>query len=238
MSKTDLKKKSRTIFIGDIHGCFDELNQLLKELEYKPISDRLISLGDLVHKGPKSSEVLDFFISGNLEVIMGNHDYRFLNALTGKDENYPLADKIVEVSTYSKKEIIRWLKKLPLYIEDDNFLAVHGAFNPETINLCDTSSKEMMNGRYFHSTKAKVVSKMTPDNAMFLTPWYKKLKENHPDLKKTIIFGHWAKTEPVVYKNFRGLDTGCCYGGHLTAFILEEETLFQMRSHQPRQFDY
>ena len=233
-----MKKKSRTIFIGDIHGCFDELIQLLEKLKYQPKSDRLISVGDLVHKGPKSSEVLDFFIFNDLEAIIGNHDYRFLNALSGKENNYPLAEEIVKHSKFSKKELRKWLQKLPFFLEEKKFLAVHGAFNPQLENIFKTSQREMITGRYFNKSNGKVVSKPTTEDAASLTPWYKAFYKKRPEFTKTIIFGHWAKNEPVIYKNFRGLDTGCCYGGHLTAYMLEKDTLYHHRSNQPRQFNY
>jgi hypothetical protein len=47
----------RLLVVGDVHGCFDELQQLLQTVDYKPDSDNLVFVGDLVNKGPKSAEV-------------------------------------------------------------------------------------------------------------------------------------------------------------------------------------
>ena len=60
--KVEKTMGSRTIVVGDIHGCYDELEDMLAEVNFGP-SDRLISVGDLITKGPKSREVLDRFIA-------------------------------------------------------------------------------------------------------------------------------------------------------------------------------
>src|SRR3954466_15085495 len=64
----------RTIVVGDIHGCFDELLDLLEVVKLKS-DDRVIAVGDLVTKGPKNREVLDLFISDRrFSSVVGNHD--------------------------------------------------------------------------------------------------------------------------------------------------------------------
>ena len=64
----------RTIVVGDIHGCYDELEDMLAELDFGA-DDRLISVGDLITKGPKSREVLDRFMTEpQFSAVIGNHD--------------------------------------------------------------------------------------------------------------------------------------------------------------------
>src|SRR6267142_2182009 len=64
----------RTIVIGDIHGCFDELQDLLKVVELRT-DDRVIAVGDLIVKGPRNREVLDRFIEDyRFSSVIGNHD--------------------------------------------------------------------------------------------------------------------------------------------------------------------
>ncbi len=99
-------KLKRKIFIGDIHGCYTELKKLLKKLDYNSKQDRLISLGDLINKGPASAKVLDFFMSNDLEVVKGNHEDWLYRALTGQCKLYEEAKTILSDSAYSKKEII------------------------------------------------------------------------------------------------------------------------------------
>src|SRR5271170_3681817 len=72
-------KAARTIVIGDVHGCYDELQDLLHELKVRP-DDRLISVGDLICKGPDSARVVAWAMAQtNLDCVMGNHELRFLN---------------------------------------------------------------------------------------------------------------------------------------------------------------
>ena len=65
---------SRTIVVGDLHGCYDELQDLLTQVAFSE-DDRVISVGDLITKGPKNREVLELFMSDKrFTAVMGNHD--------------------------------------------------------------------------------------------------------------------------------------------------------------------
>jgi len=65
---------SRTIVVGDIHGCFDELMELIQKVELSK-DDRLVSVGDLITKGPKSRDVLELFMTDlRFSTVIGNHD--------------------------------------------------------------------------------------------------------------------------------------------------------------------
>ncbi|KAL8678559.1 MAG: hypothetical protein Q9186_005104 [Xanthomendoza sp. 1 TL-2023] len=89
--------KKRLIFIGDIHGCYDELKTLLAKINYNNRTDHLISTGDLISKGPASPAVIDFALTQQVSCVRGNHEdrimlaYHDLNshllALTGPDED-------------------------------------------------------------------------------------------------------------------------------------------------------
>ena len=79
MNKSESKK--RTIVVGDVHGCFEELLLLLQKLNYNQSLDRLILVGDVVNKGPDTLRVLDWIAAHPLvEVIKGNHELRLLQA--------------------------------------------------------------------------------------------------------------------------------------------------------------
>lgn len=71
--------KQRIIFIGDIHGHLDEFLNLLDKLQFSKENDRLILLGDLVDRGPKSAEVVTKAMEMGIECIRGNHDQRYLD---------------------------------------------------------------------------------------------------------------------------------------------------------------
>src|SRR2546423_26194 len=75
---------SRTIVIGDIHGCFDELCDLLEVIDLQT-DDRIIAVGDLITKGPKNAQVLDLFISDQrFSSVVGNHDRTIRQRLRGE----------------------------------------------------------------------------------------------------------------------------------------------------------
>jgi predicted phosphodiesterase len=234
---TDLDKKERSIFIGDIHGCYEELKKLLKKINYSPEKDRLISLGDLIHKGPKSAKVIRFFHKNNIEVIMGNHDWTFYQTLLGKNEMYNEAKKILKKLELSQEELITWFQSMPFYIEGQDFIAVHGALNPSEKKFYKTSPEEMLFGRYYDSKSKSVLSRAKNKKEPHISPWYKAYPESFSQ-NKTIIFGHWANPEAIIYKRFRGLDTGCCYGGHLSCYILPDDEIVQVKSKQDKMYNY
>lgn len=229
-------KKVRTLLVGDIHGCFREFKELLEKVSYDSSSDRLISLGDLVHKGPKSWKVLKFFFDNQLEVIMGNHDWHFLSFLKGNKKAYPDAERILEKCNIDIDELISWMESFPFYIEEEEFLAVHAGLNPEKKNFSNTSNADMMTARFFDSKSLSMLSS-SKNPSPNIKPWYHVYPPEKIDNKITV-FGHWAQPLPRVYKNFRCIDTGCCYGGHLSCLIMPEDKIVQVPSKQKKKFNY
>lgn len=76
-------KDKRTIIIGDIHGCYTELLELLTKINFSP-EDILISVGDIVDRGPDSEKVVDFFKSTpNAYVVFGNHERKICKIIEG-----------------------------------------------------------------------------------------------------------------------------------------------------------
>ena len=228
--------KTRTLIVGDIHGCYRELKLLLEKVKFNPDNDRLISLGDLVHKGPKSFKVLEFFYKNGYEVLLGNHDEYFLRFLKGEKKSYSEGEKILEKIKIPKKKLIQWIEKFPYFIEEPDFIAVHAAFDPSKEHFTKSSKWCMTSARYFNSkTKEMISSAKNPTSP--LKPWY----HTYPSEKlknKITVFGHWAQPLPRVYKNFRCVDTGCCYGGHLSCLILEEDKIVKVESQQEKKFNY
>ena len=78
--------------IGDVQGCYDELNELCKKINFNPNHDLLIFAGDLVNRGPKSLEVLNFCLKNKKSVrgVLGNHDFYLLYLLEHKKKNESL----------------------------------------------------------------------------------------------------------------------------------------------------
>ena len=225
----------RTIFIGDIHGCYNELIDLLAKVHYCPTKDHLISMGDLVHKGPYSHKVLEFFYESHAEVIMGNHDWHFLRALKDGRRMYKEGHEILSKTNLSKEQLIKWIEKFPYYIKGNGFIAVHGAFDPSKKKYSETDPHDMISGRYYDPQTETVLSSRKKAHAG-VKAWYKAFPAKRTE--RTIIFGHWAQPEARFYKNFRCIDTGCCYGGNLSCLIWPDDKLVSVPSEQPKQFNY
>mgnify|MGYP003322683648 FL=1 len=102
--------------IGDVQGCYDELKLLCKKINFNPNKDLLIFAGDLVNRGPKSLEVLNFCLKNKKSVraVLGNHDFYLLYLLEHKKKNESLK-KIL--NSKNNKKIYSWLKKLPLLLK-------------------------------------------------------------------------------------------------------------------------
>ena len=94
---------ARTIVVGDIHGCYDELVELL-EKEDLASDDHVVSVGDLIVKGPKNKEVLDLFSKDpRFSSVIGNHDLKVLSFWKGQDVFLKDAHKQVCLELESEK---------------------------------------------------------------------------------------------------------------------------------------
>lgn len=208
-------KKQRTIIIGDVHGCLAELENLLKKVDYRPQKDQLIFVGDLINKGPHSLEVLQKVLNLQAEVIMGNHEFGFLQHL--KDGSYPLKEffHLKEQMGKHLKFWKNWLTQRPVYIEKEHFLVVHAGLAPNQ-HPAQTSPRILMNIRTWDGTGENLNNPKDP-------AWFDLHKPS-----KLVVFGHWAKQGLVLKKNIIGLDTGCVYGNKLSALLLPEQTIYQV----------
>ena len=125
----------RKIVIGDVQGCLDELRGLLDLVDFQSSSDRLIFLGDLVNRGPKSLEVLEFLYSMDDCVLntLGNHDLHLL-ALTIGNRPYREKDQSMKPILDSKNKInlIEWLRHQPIMHEEpaSTAIMVHAGIHP------------------------------------------------------------------------------------------------------------
>ena len=196
----------RTIIIGDIHGCFDELQDLLLLIGFSK-RDRVVAVGDLIVKGPKSREVLELFMSdGRFATVIGNHDRVIRQHWRGEPVRLTRAQKL----TAAELEPNRWqyycfLRSLPYTINLGSHLVVHAGVRPGV------------------SLRHQMVSDMTGIRTMGANPasrrgvpWYKIYRG-----RRVVLFGHWPAQEPRLAARAIGLDTGCVYGGALTAYIIE-----------------
>jgi diadenosine tetraphosphatase ApaH/serine/threonine PP2A family protein phosphatase len=197
---------SRTIVIGDIHGCYDELEDMLAEVCFAA-DDRLISVGDLITKGPKNREVLERFMSEpQFSAVLGNHDLALRRKWNG--EKVKLKDSQKTTKKELKKDKARYvayLNSLPFMIDLGTHLVVHAGVRPG-VALHSQTSEDL--------TELRCLGKER--SARDGIPWYEVY-----DGEKTVLFGHWPSPKPRRGKRAIGLDTGCVYGKELTAYIIE-----------------
>jgi serine/threonine protein phosphatase 1 len=198
--------ESRTFVVGDIHGCYDELMDLLDRLGFG-VSDRIVSVGDLVTKGPKNREVLELFMTDSrFATVIGNHDLALRRVWNGEEVELKAAQKETQKELGPDKDrFLPYLNSLPFMIDLGSHVVVHAGLRPN-VDLRSQTTEDLTQIRTLGDDRES-------KNA---TPWY-----DVYDGEKVVLFGHWPAPEPRRGKMALGLDTGCVYGHQLTAYTLE-----------------
>ena len=207
----------RKIFaIGDVHGCFQTLEELLNILPVNWGKDTLIFLGDYIDRGPSPRKVIEMVLElkkkypHSVITLKGNHEWMFERFLKGIDVevflynggNITLRDYYKEGFLEIPEEHLRFLKELKLYYETEEYIFVHAGLRPG-VPLEEQREEDLLWIRQsFYASNYK--------------------------FSKTVIFGHTPFSEPYVKEDKIGIDTGCVYGGKLTAIMLPEKKFFQI----------
>ncbi|WP_432826626.1 metallophosphoesterase family protein [Dactylosporangium sp. CA-092794] len=197
----------RTVVVGDIHGCFDELVELLDRVGLRP-DDLLVSVGDLVDRGPNPAEVIRLFRDRpNSVAVMGNHERKHVRGI------FSYAQEITRLQLGDGyAEAVDWMRTLPYFYEDDRVRVVHAAAlpgvplaeQPEEI-LCGTTTGE------------RDLAVRFPDGH-----WH----DHYADAKPVVFGHHVTGPEPLVRDGrIFGLDTGACHGWNLTALSIPDFTV-------------
>jgi protein phosphatase len=216
--------------IGDVHGCFDELKLLLEKLGYgvegyvvkSPEGRKAIFLGDYTDRGPKSIEVLKLVMSmakdGNAICILGNHDEKLLRHLHGKNLKIGFdRAKVVEQLELEPKEFIdsltSFLNGLSSYyfMDDYRLVVAHAGLKEEYIVKDDGSGRGFA---LYGETMGEMDDEGFPVRLLDWTLDYKG--------QSLVVYGHIAKEEVNAVNNTLGIDTGCAFGGRLTAYRYPE----------------
>lgn len=118
--------------VGDIQGCYDELQLLLQTVKFDPSEDRLLAVGDLVNRGDKSLETLRFCrqLGGRFATVLGNHDLHLIAVARGHRQptNKDTFGKLLAAD--DANELIDWLRQQPLARREGDFLLVHAGVPP------------------------------------------------------------------------------------------------------------
>jgi bis(5'-nucleosyl)-tetraphosphatase (symmetrical) len=253
--------------IGDVQGCFDELQALLERVGFSRAHDRLWFVGDLVNRGPKSLAVLRFVreLDDRAIVVLGNHDLHLITQYEGferkrKDDSF---DDVLGAP--DARELVDWLRARPMMHAEGNWAMVHAGLLPQwnipfALSLANEveSALRAANYRDFlanmygseptrweHSLSGwdrlrVIVNAMT--RMRYCTPGgemefqssgktapvgYRAWYEGRQD-EKVVVFGHWSARGLILADQVAGLDTGCVWGGALTALRLEDRWLTQV----------
>ena len=213
----------RTIVIGDVHGCADELDELLGNVGVGD-DDDLLFVGDLVVRGPKPAEVLALIRRHGGRAVRGNHAHRLLRwrALHGAaggatDDLTALDRRVIESKalrrTAAEIDERGWelIASLPLWLDvhGGRLRVVHGGVVPG-VPIDEQAERHLL---YLRGIDDDGTPTERRDDG---TVWGA-LYEGPPH----VVFGHNARSEPQLHPWATGLDTGCVYGGALTALVLD-----------------
>jgi serine/threonine protein phosphatase 1 len=210
---------ARLIAVGDIHGCHQEFADMLKLLELQE-GDRLVLLGDLVNRGPDSCAVIDLARKHNAISLLGNHELRLLQHHVDP-EQFELRNGDIETFEKLRPDDFNYFAAMPhTYFDKDlNIVFVHGGFLPD--EPWQKQPAEVI-------TRIQVVDNGkprkradAPDAPLWADVW------NGPPF---VVYGHTPREEVYKLKWSLCLDTGCVMGGHLTAYILPERRLVQVKA--------
>jgi hypothetical protein len=207
----------RTVVIGDIHGCYDELVALLDLIDFAE-DDRVVAVGDLIVKGTRNREVLDRFIDDKrFSSVVGNHDRALRQSWRGEPVRLTKAQREAAAELdFDRPRYENYLKSLPFLIDLDSHLVVHAGIRPG-VRLDQQTAADMTEMRTMGANPARRKG----------VPWYEIYRG-----KKIVLFGHWPAVEPRWGPRALGLDTGCVYGGRLTAYIIESDEIVGVAARQ------
>lgn len=140
----------RRIFIGDVHGHYDTLMLLLDAIAPSN-EDRVYFLGDLIDRGPKSAQVVDFVMQNDYPCIRGNHEEMLLDVLGNKSlsktalQTWFYSGGHTTLKSYGNanvpQEHLEWMKQLPLYLDLGDVWLVHAGVDPD-LPLKDQTPEE------------------------------------------------------------------------------------------------
>jgi protein phosphatase len=218
--------------IGDVHGCYEELRTLIDRLGYTvedhvarhPDGRRLVFVGDLVDRGPDSPNVLRLAMTsvkaGTALCVPGNHDVKFLRWLNGKkvQPTHGLAETIaqLEADPIDHRDLATFL----------DGLVSHYVFDAGKLVVAHAGLKESMQGRGSGAVREFCLyGDTTGERDEYGLPerldWARDYRG-----QALVVYGHTPFLQPRWLNHTVNIDTGCCFGGALTALRYPElETL-------------
>lgn len=204
----------RTLIIGDIHGCYHELIDLLDRAAIGD-DDIVVSVGDLVDRGPEPELVLDLFRTRrNAIAICGNHERKHVRGV------FSYSQQVTREQLGERyADHVAWMATLPYHWERPEVRVVHYGFYPG-VPLADVP-EDVRAGTT--SGEARLAERFGAG------PWYDGYTDDVP-----VVFGHHVVgQEPLVIRDrVFGIDTGACHGMRLTGLLLPERRLVQVTARE------
>ncbi len=220
----------RTLVIGDVHGCLDEFRALLDLVSFARGRDRLIQVGDLMDRGPDPVGCVRFAREIGAEVLMGNHEEKHIRwrrheavrfATGKKNPMRAFSPAKAAQSRALSDDDLRWMEALPRVLEiAPNLMAVHAGFEPAL--PAQEQSSAVLRVRYVDANGEMIgfapgSLDQPPDTVYWTERW------KGPE---SVVYGHAVHSlvDPRIdqFQGGRcfGIDTGCVFGGRLTAMVL------------------
>lgn len=227
--------------IGDIHGCYDELRELLTQLEYEVSADgtnashpegrKAFFVGDLVDRGPNSPGVLRLVMNmvkaGAALCVPGNHEAKLLKAMQGKKVtvSHGLAETLEQMETQTdefKNEVEVFIRDLVshLVVDDGKLVVSHAGLRQD---MHGGASKAVRSFAMYGDTTGETDEYGLPVRY----PWAREYRG-----KAMVVYGHTPVPTPEWINNTICLDTGCVFGGSLTALRYPERELVSVPAAQ------
>jgi bis(5'-nucleosyl)-tetraphosphatase (symmetrical) len=224
-----------TYIVGDIQGCYDALQRLLEKIRFDPAADRLWTPGDLVNRGGQSLETLRLLegLGDHFTMTLGNHDlyllrenWRFPN---GGSANHEM-DVILHAP--DRERLLGWLRAQPMafHSPQHKLLMVHAGVIPQWSVAQTLACAREVEKKLRADDGERFFTKMSKN-------WVRRWDEEMSGWKRVrlisniltqLVFGHWAALGLYRENKLLCLDSGCCWGGRLSAVRLEDGQLFQV----------
>ncbi len=225
--------------VGDVHGCFDELVDLLRQLgcvvdesalTLQPaVGRKLVFVGDLVDRGPKVSQVLKLVMNavaaGAALCVPGNHDIKLMRKLRGRDVQ--VTHGLAESLTQLAGETEEFRKQVAEFIDD---LVSHYVLDDGKLVVAHAGMKESMQGRGSGAVREfALFGETTGETDEFGLPirynWAAEYRG-----PAIVVYGHTPVPQPEWLNRTINIDTGCVFGGNLTALRYPEKELVSVPS--------
>jgi serine/threonine protein phosphatase 1 len=203
-------KLGRDYVVGDIHGCFSKLREMLKEISFDESCDRMFSVGDLVDRGEESEECLDWLAKPWFHAVRGNHEQMSIDLQTVGEDCYSRHNGmgwILDMPKEHQKLYAEAFKQLPIAIEIIVGNKKYGIIHAEVPVLDWNDIEGVLNG-----DKAEAYHNV----AMWSRDRFNYKEKSFVANVELVYVGHTPLKKVTPLGNVLFIDTGACFKGYLT----------------------